>query len=166
MFEKLLGTTVEKNIDGTHEWKTLAQHYNFFHVRKEYGGSDEQPILKQWAHAIGEERILQCNTPKACIDVILGAIAITTGERTLETYITDMQTRGQTEERIVEVTAALKKYATALTKGQIKPIRGKPTLPAAQPNPVTAAEVPKPPAGEVPKPPTVEAQKVEQPPAV
>jgi hypothetical protein len=47
-------------------------------------------------------------TPKAIIDIMLGAISITSGQRTLETYIEDMKERGQTEKRIQEVTAALK----------------------------------------------------------
>ena len=34
-------------------------------------------------------------TAKACIDVMLGAIAITSGARNLETYIEDMKQRGQ-----------------------------------------------------------------------
>jgi len=36
-----------------------------------------------------------------------------------------MQDRGQTEERIVEVKSALKKYSDALVKGTIKPVAGK-----------------------------------------
>ncbi len=39
-------------------------------------------------------------TPKACIDVMLGAIAMTAGVRTLETYIKDMHERGQDAGRI------------------------------------------------------------------
>ena len=39
-------------------------------------------------------------TPKACVDVMLGAIALTSGARTLEDYVKDMKERGQDEERI------------------------------------------------------------------
>lgn len=39
--------------------------------------------------------------------MILGAIALTSGVRTLETYVRDMRDRGQDEERIKEVTFAL-----------------------------------------------------------
>jgi hypothetical protein len=34
-------------------------------------------------------------TPKASIDIILGLIALTSGVRTLSTYINDMRDRGQ-----------------------------------------------------------------------
>lgn len=50
-------------------------------------------------------------TPKACIDVMLGAIAITSGARTLETYVEDMIQRGQSADRITEVRKALNPYA-------------------------------------------------------
>lgn len=53
-------------------------------------------------------------TPKACVDVMLGAIAITSGIRTLETYIQDMVQRGQTQDRIDEVKTALSSYSEYL----------------------------------------------------
>ena len=83
-----------------------------FHLHKPYSSEKaDVEILKQWTDTLGEERILKMKNPKACIDVILGAIAITAGERTLETYIDDMKQRGQDAERIKEVTNALKLYA-------------------------------------------------------
>ena len=59
-------------------------------------------------------------TAKACIDVMLGAIAITAGVRTLETYIEDMKQRGQDAERIKEVTEALGQYAKKASKMAVK----------------------------------------------
>lgn len=44
---------------------------------------------------MGEDRVLLMKTPKACIDVILGAIALATNARTLDAYIKDMKDRGQ-----------------------------------------------------------------------
>ena len=79
--------------------------------------------MQQWLSAIGEERILLIETPKACIDVILGAIAITSGVRTMETYIKDMQDRQQSAERIEEVTKALKPYNKKFEQGAIKVIK-------------------------------------------
>jgi hypothetical protein len=43
-------------------------------------------------------------TPKAVVDIMLGLLAITSGARTLKTYIDDMKTREQSPERIAEVT--------------------------------------------------------------
>ncbi len=43
---------------------------------------------------MGKERVLIMKTPKACIDVILGAIAVGSGRRSLEQYVEDMRNRG------------------------------------------------------------------------
>ena len=90
-------------------WKELCKKFNVFHLHKSYFQKDEDvEILNQWKLALGEARILQVQTPKACIDVILGVMALTSGARTLEDYIEDMRDRGQTAERIEEVRFALK----------------------------------------------------------
>jgi hypothetical protein len=79
-------------------------------------------MLKKWTEAIGKEKILDIENPKACVDVILGAIALTSGSRNLEGYIEDMSNRGQTKERIKEVTRALILYNSRLSTGKISPI--------------------------------------------
>lgn len=61
-------------------------------------------------------------TPKACIDVMLGAICITSGVRTLETYVKDMEDRGQDKARIEEVVGALKRYDDGIQTKRIKPV--------------------------------------------
>ena len=62
---------------------------------------------------MGVERILEMKTPKACIDVILGAIALVSGSRTLEGYVKDMETRGQDKTRIQEVLHSLRHLTPA-----------------------------------------------------
>ena len=42
---------------------------------------------------------------------MLGAIALTSGSRNMETYVKDMRDRGQSQERIGEVMKALGPYA-------------------------------------------------------
>jgi hypothetical protein len=109
---KFIGKTpVENSINARECWKILMTKFNVFLIKKPYEEEKKEiQILKQWIETIGEERVLQIVNPKACIDVILGAIAITSGHRTLSTYIDDMKARGQTEDRIEEVTNALSKY--------------------------------------------------------
>lgn len=90
-------------------WSLLLKKFNVFHLHKNYKKKDQdENILEHWLNALGRERILEIQTPKACIDVILGAIAITSGSRTLETYVDDMKVRGQDDERIKEVRNALR----------------------------------------------------------
>jgi hypothetical protein len=124
--EKVIGSHIdEKIISGKQIWRNLMAKYNVFLIKKPYYNSTIEPqIRNQWLHAIAEERILMIETPKACIDVILGAIAITSGIRDLNGYINDMKDRGQTTERIEEVTKALNPYVVKLNKGEIKIVKG------------------------------------------
>lgn len=91
-------------------WSELMKKYNVFHVRKRYEGAGDTQIRTHWETILGAERVLPVTNPKAVIDVILGAIAITSGSRNLQTYVEDMKERGQDKERIDEVTSALKNY--------------------------------------------------------
>lgn len=63
--------------------------------------------------------------PKSCIDVILGAICLTSGVRDLEGYIQDMEERKQDKERIAEVIDSLKLYDQALKSKKTTPVRQK-----------------------------------------
>jgi hypothetical protein len=47
---------------------------------------------------------------------MLGAISITNGVRTLDTYVNDMKERGQDSERIKEVTSAINLLAKKFEK--------------------------------------------------
>jgi len=64
-------------------WKELSKHFNVFHIKKPYGESRDDAISKQWENAVGKTHVMRMHTPKACIDVILGVIAITSGSRNL-----------------------------------------------------------------------------------
>jgi hypothetical protein len=71
-------------VNGNVEWAEIRKNYNVFLLKKEYDSAHEDQIYKQWVGALGgHERILKTKTPKACIDMILGAIALTSGARTL-----------------------------------------------------------------------------------
>ena len=89
-------------------WKLLLKKFNVFHLHKQYPGNEDQKIKEQWINTLGIERVLEVESPKACIDVILGVIALTSGTRSLEGYIADMRDRGQTVERVAEVRFALR----------------------------------------------------------
>lgn len=120
--KQLLGKEIQEDINSFKEWERLKTKYNTFLIKKPYGSS-EQDILNQWYQGIGEERVLNIVTPKACIDVMLGAIALTSGSRDLEGYVEDMKKRGQDEGRIKEVTNALKKYNEKLLAKKVEIVR-------------------------------------------
>jgi hypothetical protein len=118
------GEKIKQNLNSRDVFKALKDKFNIFHLRKKFEDENkEKGMYKQWADTLGTERVLQVNCPKACIDVILGAIAITTGSRTLTEYIRDMGSRGQTAERIEEVTKALILYDKKLNNGDCYPVK-------------------------------------------
>ena len=106
----------DAKVDAKDLWNALKKRFNVFHIHKPYHDSKKDAQVKsQWCETIGKEHVLCISNPKAVIDVVLGAIAITSGARSLEGYIQDMQNRGQTKERIEEVTAALKLFDSTHT---------------------------------------------------
>ena len=121
---KMTGRDPDYDVNSQEAWKNLMKRYNVFLIKKPYHNEKNELIIKkQWYSTIGKERVLEIETPKACIDVILGAIAITSGTRNLETYINDMEKRDQSQQRIIEVSKALKLYADMIEKREIIPVK-------------------------------------------
>ncbi|KAF0249154.1 MAG: putative arginine biosynthesis protein ArgJ, partial [bacterium] len=86
-----------------------------------YAGYDDATIKRQWANVIPPENILLIDDPQGIVDVMLGALALVEGTSDLDTYLVDMQGRGQTEIRQGQTRKALEGLATsasatALTK--------------------------------------------------
>jgi len=120
VLEEVLG--LKPNVDSFKSkdiWDGLKRKYNVFHLHKPYPGEEDKKIKDQWITALGVDRVLEVDTPKACIDVILGAIALTSGTRSLEGYIDDMKDRGQSEDRIEEVRFALRNVIPELIANEI-----------------------------------------------
>jgi len=81
-----------------------------------YAAYDDEVILKDWKKLLPEERILILQHPKAIVDVMLGAVAIARGKRTLDEYVADLKKRGQDEVREKEVVFALAPFYESLKK--------------------------------------------------
>lgn len=64
-----------------------------------YTNYSDDVILRQWGEVLPQSHILRIEDPKAIIDVMLGALAITGGGRTLDEYIADMRGREQLDLR-------------------------------------------------------------------
>ena len=117
--EKILGyKPKEKKEFSVNIWKELCKKFNVFHLHKPYYTEISKEELVDWVEALGPARILEIKTPKACIDVILGAIALTSGARTMEGYIEDMEARGQDQARIEEVKHSLRHVTPDFIKSQ------------------------------------------------
>jgi len=64
-------------------------------------------MYEKWVSWVGEDHILNLPDAKAVVDIVLGAIAITSGSRNWESYLHDLQERGQSNERINLVSNSL-----------------------------------------------------------
>jgi len=71
-----------------------------------YSGYDDATIKAQWGSVIPRENILIIDDPKAIVDVLMGALAITAGGD-LDRYLIDMGERGQSTLRIQETASSL-----------------------------------------------------------
>jgi thymidylate synthase len=94
----------------------LQKKYNVFLLHKNYEYGDDKKVTKMWRDALGSENVLLVNTPKACVDVMLGVMAIISKTRTMKEYVKDMKERGQTTERIDEVSKALDELNKSMDK--------------------------------------------------
>ncbi len=121
--ESYLGVSVEMNtVKGKKIFQDLMKKYNLFVIKKPYNSKIEPHECDKWIDTVGKERVLVIENPKASIDLILGAIAVTNGF-TLEKYVEDMTIRGQTEERINQVRKSLSVYYDGITSGAAKIVR-------------------------------------------
>lgn len=120
---KVLGTFQKEDLDARGIFHELKRKFNVFLIKKPYDSPNEVKVRKLWIEALGEERVLDIQNAKACIDVILGAIAITTGKRRLNEYIADMKERGQVKNRCDEVAASLERYAIMYEKKQVQIVK-------------------------------------------
>ena len=128
-FKKVFGHDIENKenkLISKPYWEKLLKKFNFFILRKSFKEKILEPtIQKQWEKMIGKERVLKISNPKAVIDVILGAISLTSGARDLTGYLKDLKTRGQSVERILEVKNSLTNYWHLIEKNPEKIIRNK-----------------------------------------
>merc|ERR1712072_112811 len=118
-------------------WQSLMKKYHVFHVQKPGYGN-----LSEWSTILGPERVLKLTTAKACVDCILGAIALTSGARTLQEYVEDLKERGQDEARRNEIGAALAPYWESIRLTQpamVSPSGPSAPLAAAASAPIAAA---------------------------
>jgi len=89
--------------------KELVQRYHVYLIHKtlDYGGPDDYEVVEKWTKVLGVACVLKLDNPKACVDVMIGVLAIKSIDLSLENYVLDLRERGQSEARIKEVIASL-----------------------------------------------------------
>lgn len=109
--KEVCGATIKKPMPTAKIFDELKKKFqgNVFLIHLPYGSDySDRPVVMQWIELLGSDHVLCISEPKAMVDVILGAIAIASGKRTLEEYLADLEERGQTKARIKQVSEALK----------------------------------------------------------
>lgn len=116
----MFGDHIRAGITSEEIFTELKSKFNVFLLHKPYSiEKKELRILAQWQHVLGSSHVIILQEPKAVVDLMLGIIAIVSKSRTLETYIKDMQERGQTAHRIYLVRKALSELAEEVATNQL-----------------------------------------------
>lgn len=108
--EHYLGRTLQGPLDSVAMWKELGNKFDIYLLRKSYPNHDEE-IVKQWAEAIGPQRIIPVEESTRAVDVALGLIAKKWG------YFSDFKTNlsaRQDDENIKKVMKSLKAASIAV----------------------------------------------------
>mmetsp|Transcript_32440 Transcript_32440/g.87092 ORF Transcript_32440/g.87092 Transcript_32440/m.87092 type:complete len:459 (-) Transcript_32440:138-1514(-) len=95
--------------------KLKAKYHVFFLKKRYHDTASDVKIMKQWVRLLGSDRVLMLKDPKACVDVMLGVIAVITEQRGVNEYVMDLVERGQTEERQNHVREILSQVERTIT---------------------------------------------------
>lgn len=85
-----------------------------------YAQYSDEVILAQWATVIPRHHILRIDDPKSIIDVLLGALALSEGVRTLDTFVADLKHRETSPARIEQLRETLSVLNQAPTTASIE----------------------------------------------
>ncbi len=69
-----LGDTLRQDVNSIEAWKEVAQNWNTWFLRRPTGKKGDQ-VDKQWARAIGEQKIFHIEDEQRAVDYAMGLIA-------------------------------------------------------------------------------------------
>jgi len=111
--KSILGVDIEVAMPMEKVFEKLKSKYHVFFVCRiptTHGlenGDIPSSMKQKWIKWVGKDHILLLPEAKAVVDIMLGALCLTVGTRTWETYLKDLQSRGQSDDRIKTVYAAV-----------------------------------------------------------
>lgn len=85
-----------------------------------YSGYDDQAIKNQWSSVIPPEHILVIENPELAVDLMLGTLALVSGNQSLPEFLDDMERRTGSTEHIGQVEIALANLAELSTAAVAK----------------------------------------------
>lgn len=99
-----------RNRSTKHVFEALMKKFETFFIHWPYFDNEyDKRISKQWKDLMGE-RFIVLKEDKAIVDVMLGIISMISGVRNLDSYIKEMEDRGQSSERIETVANVIKDF--------------------------------------------------------
>eukprot|EP00760_Papus_ankaliazontas_P004929 PhM_4_TR1227/c0_g1_i1/m.24316 len=111
--KSVLGVEMERAPTNEEIFERCRAKFHVFYLCKTSSGKVPQKVMKAWGPLVGEENIMPLINAKAVVDAMLGCISVVSGARSFESYVADMQTRGQTDERIAEIHNAMAMMTSA-----------------------------------------------------
>ena len=90
----------------------------FVFLNKYFGETYRSDFADEWKRLLKKEHVIDIPEEKAIVDLMLGVLS-TLNKNSLDTYKADMLGRGQSLNRIANVTAALKEFSSALVPMEI-----------------------------------------------
>lgn len=79
MIEKHLGASKAQDLDAISEWKKVSKTWNTWFLRRPTGKPGDQ-VDRQWASAIGENKVFHIQDEQRAVDYAMGLIARAWGE--------------------------------------------------------------------------------------
>lgn len=76
-----------------------------------YSGYNDETIKSQWASVIPPEHILTIEDPALAVDIMLGTLALVSGNQSLQEFLEDMENRTGSTEHIGQIEIALANLA-------------------------------------------------------
>ena len=103
-------------------WTELSKKMEVIHIHIPYRGRSgtTQEVGRRWREVLPEGRVLPLKDPKGVVDLVLGAVALLNGTRTLDNYLGDLRCENgireepQTPERIEAIKDALAPLWTSI----------------------------------------------------
>jgi hypothetical protein len=127
--EEVFGTTAE-SYPSKDAFAKLFEVYkgNVFLLQNPYHGTEypdaatTKEVKKAWVNCFGKDHadnIIPIYEEKSVVDIILGVIAMATGKRDLESYLSDMRGREQTRARVENVRKSLSELERSINSNDL-----------------------------------------------
>jgi hypothetical protein len=108
--KRVIGDGLQQDADSIAAWKDLGRTWNTWFLRRKGRASDA--VQKQWAQAVGSQKIIQIEDEQRAVDYAMGLIARHWG--CLDDFQDNMRAR-QSDDKVTRLISSLRAVPTRLT---------------------------------------------------